>query len=257
VSASYSGVDNAAVGTTGTDVKNSGALFFYAAGNGGQTWSSFDYPDTIVVGASDSGDGLASFSGRGLGIDLVAPGVGVWSTTMNDNYAAWSGTSMATPVANGVAAMIFAANPNLTADEVQERLYSSCDDLGTTGNDNTYGWGRVNVRRAIEAALHGNMSMTMTNLMAGQAVTVSITSANSNAALYVAYSSTGLAVNSNASLGVVYGLANPSLLRVLSSNAVGTASMTMVVPNSLAGQTFWVQTLAMNRTSNWIQDTVR
>jgi hypothetical protein len=164
---------------------------------------------------------------------------------------------MATPVANGVAAMIFAANPNLTADEVQERLYSSCDDLGTTGNDNTYGWGRVNVRRAIEAALHGNMSMTMTNLMAGQAVTVSITSANSNAALYVAYSSTGLAVNSNASLGVVYGLANPSLLRVLSSNAVGTASMTMVVPNSLAGQTFWVQTLAMNRTSNWIQDTVR
>ena len=257
VSASYSGVESASVGTAGTDLKARGALFFYAAGNGGKTWTSFDYADTVVVGASDSGDNLASFSGRGPGIDLVAPGVGVWSTTRYDNYAAWSGTSMATPVANGVAAMIWAANPNLTPDEVQDRLYKSCDDLGTPGNDNTYGWGRVNLRNAIESALNGDMTMTMTSLMAAQVATVSITGADANAPLYLAYSSTGLAVNSSAALGVVFGLDSPSLLRTFPANAVGVASTSMMVPQSLAGQSFWVQTLAMNRASNWMFDTVR
>ncbi|MDP6850595.1 MAG: S8 family serine peptidase, partial [Planctomycetota bacterium] len=95
VSASYSGVENSSVGTTGTDIKLKGGLFFYAADNSGRNHSSFDYPDTIVVGATDSADQKPSWSSYGKAIDVASPGVGILSTVVGGGYQAWSGTSMA------------------------------------------------------------------------------------------------------------------------------------------------------------------
>jgi hypothetical protein len=56
---------------------------------------------------------------------------------------------MATPIANGVAALIMAANPFLTAQEVQDILESTCDPIG---DPNKYGHGRVNAFKAVLAA---------------------------------------------------------------------------------------------------------
>jgi hypothetical protein len=151
-SSSYSGVNNDAVGTTGTYIRSIGGLHLYAAGNSNSDWSTFDFPDTIIVGASDQSDNKAGFSSYGIAVDIFAPGVSILSTCNGGGYCFASGTSMATPVANGVVGMIWSVNPALTADEVEQILFSTCDDLGDPGNDDFFGWGRVNLFRAVAAA---------------------------------------------------------------------------------------------------------
>jgi serine protease len=66
------------------------------------------------------------------------------------NLALLSGTSMASPHAAGVAALILSKNPGLTPVEVRAILRSSSNDLGTPGWDPVFGHGRVNARRAVE-----------------------------------------------------------------------------------------------------------
>ena len=66
------------------------------------------------------------------------------------NMMALSGTSMASPHAAGVAALVLSKNPALTPDQVRQVLRASAQDLGTPGWDPLFGYGRVNARRAVE-----------------------------------------------------------------------------------------------------------
>jgi len=152
-SSSYSGVSDEAVGTTGTYIKSIGGLYLYAAGNSGSNLSWFDYPDTIVVGATTYGDEKAWFSSYGLAVDVYTPGVDILSTCWGGGYCYSSGTSMATPIANGVIGMIWSVAPSLTAQQVEDILFTTSDDLGDAGNDTFWGWGRANVYEAVRAAL--------------------------------------------------------------------------------------------------------
>jgi serine protease len=65
------------------------------------------------------------------------------------NLAMLSGTSMASPHAAGVAALVLSKNPRLTPDQVRAILRSSANDLASPGWDPVYGYGRVNARRAV------------------------------------------------------------------------------------------------------------
>jgi subtilisin family serine protease len=67
------------------------------------------------------------------------------------DYAQFSGTSMASPHASGVAALVTGKNPALTPDQVRQILRSTADDRGLAGWDPQYGYGRVNARKAILA----------------------------------------------------------------------------------------------------------
>ncbi len=116
-------------------------LIINAAGNSSQNVDSIiSYPNKfyedggmmknfITVGASSwMGDSTtaASFSNYGNNtVDLFAPGVDIYSTTPNDTYKANSGTSMASPVVAGVAALIMSYFPDLSAYEVKEILLNS------------------------------------------------------------------------------------------------------------------------------------
>lgn len=153
IGSSYSGVTTSSIQTTGEYIRSKGAIYCYAAGNDSANLTSFDYKDVIVVGASDSGDNRAGFSAYGRGVDVFSPGVNILSTVVGGGYQAWSGTSMATPVCNGALTMIWSANPSLTATQVENILFYACDDLGTAGEDETYGWGRINVGRAVQWAV--------------------------------------------------------------------------------------------------------
>ncbi len=257
VSASYSGVDNSSVGTTGTDVKQKGGLFFYAADNNGTNHSGFDYPDTIVVGATDSSDQKPSWSSYGKAIDVAAPGVGILSTVVGGGYQAWSGTSMATPVANGVAAMIFAVNPWFTPDQVQARLYASCDDIGAPGEDNIHGHGRVNLRKAINAGLSGDLVLSVTPLVAGSQATLSLSGASAGQFVWFANSLSGTAVYQISSLMTTAGLNNPNLITRTSANASGNATFSRVLPNSAAGINVWLQAVTIGDSSNLVAEQIQ
>lgn len=81
---------------------------------------------TISVGAIGSNNSLASFSNWGSGVDLVAPGVSIASTT-NNSIGYKSGTSFAAPHVAGAIALMKEANPNLTEAEVRTILLNTAD----------------------------------------------------------------------------------------------------------------------------------
>jgi thermitase len=129
-----------------------GATIVAAAGNDGNTTTSYPagYAEVVSVAATDQNDNRASFSNQNADVEVAAPGVDILSTwgTADNAYNTISGTSMATPHAAGVAALIAWANPSLNAAGVRSRLDAASDDLGTPGRDPQFGFGRVNVLKA-------------------------------------------------------------------------------------------------------------
>lgn len=151
VNVSYSGGNSGSNNVAARDVKNLGGLLFWAAGNDGVNVGG-NFPDLIIVGSTTSSDNRSGFSNHGPAIDVTAPGSGVRSTRRDGGYGNGSGTSYASPIAAGVGAMIFSANPDLSPDDAQDVLYRSVDDLGPAGWDPDFGHGRVNTFKAVTLA---------------------------------------------------------------------------------------------------------
>ena len=143
-------------GTTGSQtlqaaVRNAtdnGSLIIAAAGNGGNSTPNYPaaYPEVVPVAATDHNDQRASFSTYNSDVEVAAPGVDVLSTWNNGGYRKASGTSMATPHASGVAALIAAQGG--TPEDWRAKLTASVDDLGEPGRDVYFGFGRVNLAKA-------------------------------------------------------------------------------------------------------------
>jgi thermitase len=127
-----------------------GSVLVAAAGNDGDDTLSYPaaYSNVVSVAATDHNDQRASFSNANADVEVAAPGVDVLSTWNNGGYNTISGTSMATPHASGVAAVIRTLNPGLTAAQAVSRLDAAVDDLGPAGRDPSFGFGRVNLQRA-------------------------------------------------------------------------------------------------------------
>lgn len=79
----------------------------------------------MVVGSCNESYELSSFSNRGDAVDIVAPGENIYSTILGNEYAYFSGTSMATPFVSGTAALLYSLDSSLTAPEVKEILIES------------------------------------------------------------------------------------------------------------------------------------
>jgi subtilisin family serine protease len=84
---------------------------------------------------------------------LSAPGNAIFTTADGGGYGVWYGTCFATPWVSGTAALIMSVNSNLTPSQVKDILKQSADDLGASGWDSGYGWGRVNASRAVNLAM--------------------------------------------------------------------------------------------------------
>ena len=85
---------------------------------------------------------------------MVAPGTNIASTFSQHRYAALSGTSMAAPHVTALAGLIRSLNPHLTNDDVKQIIIKTATDLGENGKDPYYGYGLINVYRALEMANH-------------------------------------------------------------------------------------------------------
>ena len=132
--------------------KNKGGVVMNSAGNYGVLDSTLPSDALVSVSATDSSDALASWSSFGPYVDVSAPGVGIWTTTMGGGYGAVSGTSFSSPLTAGVAALMMAANPGLAPSQIVSLLKSTAVDRGTPGYDYYYGYGRVNAGAAVLAA---------------------------------------------------------------------------------------------------------
>lgn len=133
-------------------VINHGGLVVAAAGNCGCFDSTPANPYMISVSGTDGSDNLASWSSQGDYVDVAAPGVSIYTTTSGGGYAAVSGTSFSSPLTAGVVALMMSANTALKPADIESLLKANADDLGGSGYDTAYGYGRINAYRAVAAA---------------------------------------------------------------------------------------------------------
>jgi len=131
-------------------------LFVAAAGNSSvdndrnpHYPSSYDSPNVVSVAALDRHDALASFSNYGAkSVAIAAPGVDILSTWLGNAYEEKSGTSMATPVVSGVAALILAEHPQMSVDDLKKKLLASTDPIAAL-KGKTITAGRINAAKAL------------------------------------------------------------------------------------------------------------
>lgn len=152
-----------------------GVVIVAAAGNDGKNMISYPaaYDNYVIaVGATRHDKARVSYSNYGTSLDLVAPGGdlnvdqngdgygdGILQQTIKQKgrtsdpktfaYYFFQGTSMATPHAAGVAALLISQGTYATPSAVQSRLETTADDLGTAGKDIYYGWGLVDADEAL------------------------------------------------------------------------------------------------------------
>ncbi|MFH1700938.1 MAG: S8 family serine peptidase [Candidatus Zixiibacteriota bacterium] len=144
-----------------------GVVNVFSAGNEGNTANAIRSPanraeDSITnfaIGAvyapdssiwSGSSRGPSNCDGISIKPNVVAPGQSVRSSEPNNVYAIRSGTSASAPHVSGAVAILRQKNPDATVDEIKTALLNSAHDLGTAGPDNTYGWGLIDIVKALE-----------------------------------------------------------------------------------------------------------
>lgn len=109
------------------------------------------YDEVIAVSAVDSRRHKAIFSNYGNHIDVTAPGEHIPSTFLDNNYVMMSGTSMAAPHVAGLAGLIRSQSPQLSNDEVADIIRKTANDIGPRGHDPYYGFGEINVVKALQS----------------------------------------------------------------------------------------------------------
>ena len=102
------------------------------------------YPKVVAVSAIDNNNVIAPFSARGPEVEICAPGVKILSTIPGNNYAEFSGTSMASPHVAGCAALVRGTHRFSDMDQIRVILQQTALNLGPPGRDSEYGFGRVN-----------------------------------------------------------------------------------------------------------------
>jgi thermitase len=110
------------------------------------------YDPVIAVGATDSGNNLAGFSNYGPEVDVVAPGVNIYSAFPGGGYGYRSGTSMAAPHVSGLAALLWGI-PGNGPTRIRALIEASTLDLGSPGWDVFFGSGLIQMDAAILPAL--------------------------------------------------------------------------------------------------------
>lgn len=130
---------------------NHGGWVVAAGGNTGVQAKGADNKYIISVSSTDYDDSIAPFSSYGNYIDFSAPGVALYTTYPGGTYTYSSGTSVSSPVVSGLIGLMFSKNPAATPQQVYNALVKSAVDLGPSGYDNHYGWGRIDAYGALRA----------------------------------------------------------------------------------------------------------
>ncbi|HET7489533.1 MAG TPA: S8 family serine peptidase [Acidimicrobiales bacterium] len=228
------------------------------------------FPDVISVGAVDSTKASTFATGQDLGdIDLVAPGGTlavpdiVGETVFPDNlglpkteFYNFAGTSYSAAEVSGVAGLLLGPGYARTPAQVRDFLTQTAEDLGSPGQDTTYGWGLVQARAALDLAASraADVSVAATgtpsNVAVGDTVTYTATVSNAGPASATAvtladYLPSGRATTATSSQGTC-STAGAAVTCQLGGLAVG-ASATVVVTAVPGAAGSFASTFAVSR----------
>ena len=250
--------------TVVNNVVAAGIVTAHSAGNGGSSCSTVADPAAIYdasysVGATNSGDLIASFSSRGpvtsdgsnrMKPDISAPGVNIRSSIRGGGYqGGWNGTSMAAPHVAGLVGLLISAEPSLAGDVatietlINQTAVPRTSTQGCGGNgpndvpNNVYGWGRIDALAAfygLPASLNLDLHKTVSADMAapGDVVTYTLSVTNTHPV--------------SATTGVVLTDTLPA----------GTMFMTATMPHNWDGTTVTWQTGSLAANSTWTVEMV-
>lgn len=164
-----------------------GVTVVCAAGNDSNTVKNYpaDFESAISVISTNREDQKSDFSNYGKEKDISAPGgqtkpeQKILSTVPGGLYAGKAGTSMASPVVAGTAAMLYAAAPDLTVAQVKKILYATARDTYEKGHDSSSGYGIVDAYKAVSAVKSGcirqmNLNKRTLTLKWGSVVKLSV-----------------------------------------------------------------------------------
>ncbi|HTK05156.1 MAG TPA: S8 family serine peptidase [Candidatus Eisenbacteria bacterium] len=160
VNNSYQTGGSATVRSAAQYLKGKGGLLVVSEGNYGTSTGYTNSPDIISVSGVDANDALYSWSSFGNDVDVAAPGCTGAATKNQGGYGSFCGTSNAAPETSGLLMLVWAANPGLTPDQVQQVLFDSAKALGPSGWDDHYGWGRIDAAAAVALATQSGGTTT-------------------------------------------------------------------------------------------------
>lgn len=149
---------------------NNGAVVVCSGGNTGVNEYRYPacYDGVVAVSAlkysASSGYSISTSSTYNNKIDIAGPATSLYGVSNTDytELKAGGATSAATPYVAGVAAMIFQADPSLTAKECVDILTSTATDAGAKGYDVRYGYGKINPLAAVQKAVYKKSSISRT-----------------------------------------------------------------------------------------------
>lgn len=131
-----------------------GGVVLAAAGNAGVQDPHYPgaYEICIGVAATNNQDQRTSWSNYGTWVECGSPGENILSTVPDSNYAGMSGTSMATPLAAGLCALMKASDPGMINQTCRDRLIATCDSMPDPDyRAGLMGGGRINAFKAVSA----------------------------------------------------------------------------------------------------------
>jgi len=185
------------------NVEAAGTVVVFACGNSGPTAMSLRNPanrattpyNTFSVGAVSSTDvgiiwnqssrGPSDCDGISIKPEVVAPGYRVRTTYPDSSYGTFDGTSFSAPHVSGAVALLRQYNPNAPVDSIKAALMRSAVDKGTLGEDNTFGWGVIDIPAAKRLLAPNNQiniyvqQVTHNPIKPGDSVDVVVTLRNS------------------------------------------------------------------------------
>ncbi|GAB3058802.1 hypothetical protein GCM10027053_20970 [Intrasporangium mesophilum] len=226
-------------------LRAAGILPVFAAGNSGPTPGTVlapaNNPEAFAVGATDNTDLIYPYSSRGpsscsgaTAPALTAPGVDITTSDLYGGYIAQTGTSLAAPHVSGALALMLGALPGTSADRQAAALTATARDLGSTGLDTAFGYGRLDVAAAYSwLSTQPDLGLTVSPSSAtaapggSAAFDVSLTPAN------------GFAADVSLSLsGLTAGQASVTLAPAVVPGGSGSSHLTIDLSSTIAPGTY-------------------
>jgi subtilisin family serine protease len=173
---------------------NKGAVTIAAAGNSGTSTPYYPaaLPRVVAVSGVESTNTIVYYSNYGSWIDVCAP-CNSETTLVGGSFGLVGGTSISAPYVTGLFGLVFSANPSLTPQQAVDIVCGTADDLGAPGFDIYYGWGKIDIYRAVLAASQ--------SAQAGDTAAPSV-SMTAPAAGAVLSGTTGISVSATDNVGV-------------------------------------------------------